>query len=399
MAAELPTLRPRSPLRILVIHNHYRHRGGEDVVVDDEVRLLREHGHVVHLWSRDNASIDGMPRVALARETVWSSRTTAELDRCMAEFRPDLIHVHNSFPLVSPSLYWAAARHGCPVVQTLHNFRLLCLQAMFLRNDQVCEDCMGTSPWRGVVRACYHDSPTQSAVLAGMLLVHRGLGTYQRKVTRYIALNEFSREKFIQGGLPAHRITVKPNFVSCEPVPEKVRSGALFVGRLSAEKGLTLLGKALELLPGRSIDVVGDGPQREQVEAHAQMRSLGKVGRELVLGLMHSAAFLVMPSIWYETFGLVQMEALACGLPVIAPRMGSMKEMIEHMKTGLLFEPGSAQDLAKWMRWAWEHPDEIAEMGRNARQDYLEKYTPEINYRRLLAIYEDAIGDVKVAAA
>jgi glycosyltransferase involved in cell wall biosynthesis len=314
----------------------------------------------------------------------------------MAEFNPDLIHVHNSFPLVSPSLYWGAARHACPVVQTLHNFRLLCLQAMFLRNNRVCEDCMGTAPWRGVVRGCYHDSPTQSAVLAGMLVVHRGLGTFQRKVTRYIALNEFSREKFIQGGLPAARIAVKPNFVSCQPGPDQVRKGALFVGRLSVEKGLLLLGQALHKLPGRTIDVVGDGPELPAVKTHPQMRSLGKRDRQQVLSLMQSAAFLVMPSIWYETFGLVQMEALACGLPVIAPRMGSMQEMIQHMHTGLLFEPGSAEDLARCMEWAWNHPHEIADMGRNARQDYLTKYTPELNYRRLLSIYEDAIDEMRV---
>lgn len=380
-----------SSLRILVIHNHYRHRGGEDVVVDDEVKLLRDHGHMVQVWSRDNSSIDGMPRVALARETVWSTRTTVELTRWMAEFSPDLIHVHNSFPLVSPSLYWTAARHACPVVQTLHNFRLLCLQAMFLRNNQVCEDCKGTSPWRGVVRGCYHGSPTQSAVLASMLVVHRGLGTYQRKVTRYIALNEFSREKFIEGGLPAERIAVKPNFIHHQPGPEQIRRGALFVGRLSAEKGLDLLGQALQFLPGQTIDVVGDGPQLAAVLAHGQMRSLGQRDRPDVLRLMQGASFLVMPSIWYETFGLVQMEAFACGLPVIAPRMGSMQEMIQHLRTGLLFEPGSAADLARCMQWATQHPQEMAAMGLNARQEYLAKYTPEQNYRRLISIYEEAL--------
>jgi glycosyltransferase involved in cell wall biosynthesis len=382
-------------LRILVIHNHYRHRGGEDVVVDEEVKLLRENGHVVQVWSRDNAAIDGMPRVALARETVWSTRSAQEIDHCIDEFVPDLIHVHNSFPLVSPSLYWTASRRQIPVVQTLHNFRLLCLQAMFLRNNQVCEDCMGTAPWRGVVRGCYHDSPAQSAVLAGMLVVHRGLGTFQRKITRYIALNEFSREKFIQGGLPAERISVKPNFVDFHPVSQERRQGALFVGRLSAEKGLTLLGQALQQLPGRIVDVVGDGPEIAAVLSHPQMRSLGQRSRTQVLEQMQSAAFLVMPSIWYETFGMVQMEALACGLPVIAPRMGSMKEMIEHMHTGLLFEPGSASDLARCMEWAWRHPQEIEAMGRNARIEYLAKYTPEQNYRQLVSIYDSAMEEMR----
>ncbi|MDB5798087.1 MAG: glycosyltransferase [Paucimonas sp.] len=380
-----------SARRILVIHNRYRQRGGEDVVVDDEVRLLREHGHAVRVYGRDNASIDGMAKVTLARETVWSSRTTLDLQQQLREFSPDLIHVHNSFPLVSPSLYWAAAKAPCPVVQTLHNFRLMCLQAMFLRNNRVCEDCKGTTPWRGVVRGCYHDSPTQSAVLAGMLVVHRGLGTFQRKITRYIALNNFSRDKFVEGGLPAERITVKPNFVAHHALPEGPRRGALFVGRLSHEKGLALLGDALDLLPGASVDVLGDGPEMAMVQAHPQMQALGRRERSEVMERMHSAAYLVMPSMWYETFGLVQMEAFACGLPVIAPRLGSMAEMIDHGHTGLLFEPGSARDLAAQITWAEAHPQQLLAMGRNARAVYLEKYTPERNYTQLMEIYESAM--------
>lgn len=382
-----------TPPRILVIHNRYRQRGGEDVVVDDEVDLLRQHGHEVRLYGRDNASIDGMGKMSLAMETLWSSRTTGELEQEITDFSPDLIHVHNSFPLVSPSLYWAAARLSCPVVQTLHNFRLMCLQAMFLRNNQVCEDCKGNSPWRGVVRRCYHDSSTQSAVLAGMLVLHRRLGTFNHKVSRYIALNEFSRGKFIEGGFPPARIAVKPNFVAAPAAGQAVRKGGLFAGRLAAEKGLSLLGAALDLLPGYAIRVLGDGPEREFVEGHPQLQYLGSFERQEVMQQMMQASYLVMPSIWYETFGLVQMEAFACGLPVIAPRLGSMAEMIEHGRTGLLFEPGSPRDLARQLRFAESSPDAMHAMGEAARAVYFEKYTPERNYTQLLQIYRAAMSE------
>jgi glycosyltransferase involved in cell wall biosynthesis len=228
-------------MRILLAHNAYQHSGGEDRVVESEIALLRAHGHEVAEYRRHNDEITEMSRPMLAANTLWSRHSGNEVERLIKVFRPDVLHAHNTFPLISPALYWAAERAGVPVVQTLHNFRLMCLNAMFLREGKVCEDCSGRSPWRGAVRKCYRASATQSAVLAGMLVLHRGLGTYRNKVARYIALNDFCRNKFIEGGLPAERIAVKPNFVdwgelSSPPVfgQERARQGVLFVGRLSA---------------------------------------------------------------------------------------------------------------------------------------------------------------------
>ncbi|OGB22802.1 MAG: transferase [Burkholderiales bacterium RIFCSPLOWO2_02_FULL_57_36] len=386
-----------SPCKVLVVHNKYRQRGGEDVVVDAEVRLLRERGHRVETYSRDNDSIEDLPRTTVALDTLWSSRTMVELDRRIVAFKPDVIHIHNTFPLVSPSLYWAAARKNVPVVQTLHNYRLLCPQAMLLRNNHVCEDCLGHSPWRSVVRRCYRDSAVQSAVLAGMLVLHRAIGTYDYKVTRYIALNRFSRDKFVEGGLPADRISIKPNFVDIPERPQTARSGALFVGRLSAEKGVALLLQALDRLPGLDIDVVGTGPEMGQVDSHPRANGLGMRHSAEVMERMHRAAYLVMPSIWYETFALVVLEAFACGLPVIASRLGSMQEFIEDGRTGLLFQSGSAEDLAAKIAWAEGHPDEMARMGRNARAEYVAKYTPNRNYEQLMSIYESALSGRRMA--
>lgn len=379
--------------KILVVHNSYQWRGGEDAVAEAEVALLRKHGHEVGTYTRNNVAIDTMRRVKVAQQTLWSSRTVDDLSRCIDTFNPDLIHVHNTFPLVSPSLFWVAAKKGLPVVQTLHNFRLLCPQAMFLRNNQVCEDCLGTSPWRGVVRRCYRDSAAQSAVLVSMLTLHRALGTYQHKVTRYIALNRFCREKFVEGGLPAERISTKPNFVDIAAPRQLPRAGALFVGRLSREKGIDVLLDALELLPGIVIDVIGDGPELERLQAPPQLHSLGAREHAEIIARMQRSSYLVMPSIWYEMFPLVLVEAFACGLPVIATRLGAMQELVDDGRTGLLFESGSGKDLARKISWAERHPEEMLRMGRNARAEYLEKYTPQRNYEQLMEIYRETLND------
>ncbi|MDQ9169718.1 glycosyltransferase family 4 protein [Oxalobacteraceae bacterium R-40] len=379
--------------RVLVVHNRYQQRGGEDIVFDSEVELLRSRGHTVEIYSRDNSHINELSKAELALNTVWSLRTTADLNKRIKEARPDVIHVHNIFPLVSPSLYWAASQKNVPIVQTLHNFRMLCPQAMFLRENLICEACLGRSPWRGVVRRCYHNSVAQTAVLAGMLAVHRTIGTYDHKIARYVALNVFSRDKFIEGGLPPERIVVKPNFID---IPEKnstTRKGALFVGRLAAEKGISLLVSALERLPNLTIDVVGMGPEAATIMAHPRANVLGVKSHDEVIEKMRNASYLVMPSIWYETFALVVMEAFACSLPVIAPNIGSMKEMIEEGHTGLLFDFGSLDSLTEKIRWAEEHPQDMIRMGRNARREYEKKYTSSKNYQMLMAIYEEAIGE------
>jgi glycosyltransferase involved in cell wall biosynthesis len=380
------------PLRILVAHNAYQWRGGEDAVRDAEITLLREAGHQVETLDRDNAEIEQMSKLTAARETLWSSRTTAVLRSRIQAFSPDIIHVHNSFPLLSPSLYWEAARGRVPVVQTLHNFRLLCPQAMFLREDRICEDCLGKLPWRGVVRRCYRNSITQTAVVAAMLTGHRVVGSYTHKVTRYIALNQFSRSKFIEGGLPADRISIKPNFVTIDDIDEGSREGGLFVGRLSREKGIGVLLDALSRLPLTSIDLIGDGPMRAEVTGRSELRALGPLGKSDVLDAMRRASFLIVPSVWHEVMPLTVLEALACRLPVIASRSGALAELIEDGRTGLLVEQGNAQDLAEKIAWAEKHPESMRKMGANARAEYEQKYTPHRNLERLTSIYHDAIA-------
>lgn len=380
-------------MRALFVHNAYQQRGGEDSVVDDEIRLLRDHGMEVEIYRRDNHDIDSMGKLEVARDTLWSNRTRTETDEVIRRFAPDVIHVHNTFPLISPSLYWAASARHVPVVQTLHNFRLLCPQAMLLRNGKVCEDCVGKLPWRGVTRLCYRDSLTQSAVLVSMLGLHRALGTYERKVTRYIALNEFCREVFVRGGLPAERLRVKPNFIADPGAWSDVRTGFLFVGRLAREKGPAVLAAALKISNDLACEVIGTGPDEECLRHVAGVKTTGWRQTDYILDRMRTARALVMPSLWYENFPRTLVEAFACGLPVIASRLGAMAALIREGETGLLFEPGNAADLSEKLKWAATHPDEMQKMGRSARKEYEEKYTPQRNLEILLGIYREAIEE------
>jgi glycosyltransferase involved in cell wall biosynthesis len=383
-----------SALRVLLVHNAYRHAGGEDGVVAAELALLRGKGHEVIELRRDNDAIGGMSRLNLAAQTLWSGATHALALALLQRHRPAVVHVHNTLPLVSPSLYWACAKAGVPVVQTLHNFRLACPQAMFLREGKVCERCLGQAPWPALVHGCYRDSRAQTAVVAGMLMLHRGLGTFEHKVTRYIALNEFCRAKFIQAGLPAQRIAVKPNFADMARPPEgQARQGFLFVGRLSAEKGIETLGLAWQDCPGMQLRVIGSGTEVVWLDALPGIQLLGPKTAAQVQAAMRSAVALLLPSICYENFPRTLVEAFACGLPVIASRIGALAELVQDGQTGLLFEPGDAQDLGRTLRWAQAHPAEMAAMGARARARYEAHYTPDINYRQLLAIYHSAIDD------
>ena len=381
--------------KVLLVHNHYQQRGGEDAVVGAEREMLITHGITVNFFGKHNDEIGQLSHIQLAVTTFWSSIIANEFETLILRTEPDVIHVHNTFPLISPSLYWAAARAGVPIIQTLHNFRLACPQAMFLRNGKVCEDCLGNIPWRSVWHGCYRNSRLQSAVLAGMLTFHRAIHTWDSKVTRYIALNDFCRNKFIEAGLPPERIVVKPNFVDF-PAPEVgARNGFLFVGRLSTEKGLEVLVQAMAVLEGAALRVAGTGPESHRLAGVAGLVPLGALSGDNIRLEMVASAALILPSIWYENFPRTLVEAFACGLPVIASRIGALAELVKDGVTGLLFEPGNANDLANKMRWAQQHPDEMATMGLNARKQYEAEFTADRNYHQLMAIYADAIAEVK----
>jgi len=385
-------------MKILLCHNFYQQRGGEDQVFADEGELLQSNGHQVVRYTRHNDDIDQQGRLRVVAQTIWNRRTQDNLSEIIERESPDVMHCANTFPLISPSAYYTARSHGVAVVQTLHNYRLLCPGATFLRGGKVCEKCVHTLvPWPAVVHACYRDDRAASAVVGGMLSIHRLMKTWTGTVDRYIALTEFSRDKFIEGGLPAEQIHVKPNFVSPEPEIGAGNGGyAVFVGRLSPEKGIeTMLSAWSKLSETVPLKIVGDGPLSECVKQAAanepNIEWLGGCLLEETLSVVGDAEFLLMPSIWYETFGRTTVEAFAKGTPVIASRMGAMAELVDDGRTGLHFEPGDAGDLAQKVEQLWRDRPRRREMRTAARSEFERHYTAESNYRILMEIYEQAI--------
>ena len=334
----------------------------------------------------------------LAASTVWSHDAARSVGEKVRRFRPDVVHFHNTFPLVSPAAYSAGRAEGAGVVQTLHNYRLLCPNALMFRDGHPCEDCLGrTPPWPGIVHACYRGSRSQTTVAAAMLTFHRLRRTWERDVDVYVALTEFSKQKFVAGGLPPDRIVVKPNFLDPDP-GGKTAAGDyfLFIGRLVQYKGVETL---LQAWNGGGqpapLHIVGDGPLSPTVtraaSEHARITYLGQMPRTSVLQQLRSCRSLVFPSLLYENFPVTVVEAFGCSVPVIAARIGAVAELVEDGRTGILFEPGDPEDLIAKVRWAWEHPAEMQRMGREARREYEAKYTAEHNYQMLMNLYAQTV--------
>jgi glycosyltransferase involved in cell wall biosynthesis len=392
-------------MKILAVHNRYQRPGGEDQVFVDETALLETRNHRVLRYEVHNDQVKQVNRLTLAKDTVWNTSAYRELGALIRRERPHVVHFHNTLPLVSPAGYYAARAEGVPVIQTLHNYRLLCPVALFFRDGRVCEDCMGKAvPWPGVVHRCYRGSRTASGVIATMLTVHRALRTWTEMVDVYVALTEFARNKFIEGGLPAGKIVVKPNFVAPDPGRGQGGGGyALFVGRLAPEKGTGTMLAAWDRLGTRiPLKIVGDGPLRDQVvEAAARQSNVEWLGHrpvEDVQALMGKADVLIFPSQWYETFGRVAVEAFAAGTPVIAANIGAVAELVEHGRTGLKFRPGDPEDLVTQVEWALSHSADLRSMREEVRAEFEAKYTAERNYRALMEIYEAALERKKVLA-
>ena len=390
-------------MKVLVVHERYRRPGGEDVVFEDEAALLESRGHAVVRYERHNDELERTGRLRAAAETVWSRRGAADIDAVIRREKPDVLHAHNTFPILSPSIFHAAAARGVATVQTLHNFRLVCPQAQLLRDGKVCEDCVGKAvAWPAVVHGCYRGSRAATAATAAMLAAHRAAGTWRDAVDRFVALTEFSREIFVRGGLPADRIDVKPNFVHPDPGPpaEKCLNDpprAVFVGRLSAEKGVRTLLAAWPHVAGEArLEVIGDGPLAGEVRAAAdrdgRVEPVGQLPFGEVLGRIAAADVLVMPSVWYETFGRTTVEAFAAGVPVVASRLGAMAELVEDGATGALFPPGDPAALAAAVNGLLADPDRRRRMGAAARAAYEARFTADRNYDLLLKVYERALA-------
>jgi glycosyltransferase involved in cell wall biosynthesis len=390
-------------MKVLIAHNSYQQRGGEDSVMEAEKSLLLRAGHELVEYFRHNEEIRAYSfpqKIRLAASTIWASDTYRSLRCLLRAERPDIAHFYNTLPLISPSAYYACKDQGVPVVQAIQNYRLFCPGGNFFREERACEECAEHSLLRGVLHGCYRDSCLQTAVVAGMLAVHRGMNTWSQRVAAFVVCTQFAREKFVSQGLPAAKVFVKPNFVFADPGPRSAPGAVpLVVGRLSPEKGMRLLPVAWARLGhGMPLRIVGDGPLRGEIES-AFARSNGSkvvfagwLPRDKTIEALKNASFLVFPSQCYEAFPVSIAEAYSCGVPVIASRLGAMAEIVHDQVTGLHFNPGSAEDLADKIEWAWTHPTAMEEMGHAARAEYENKYTAEENYRQTMQIYTATIS-------
>lgn len=392
----------RQSMRVLKVHNYYTQSGGEDTVFQAETALLRSHGHEVIEYLEFNTKIESLNKAFVALQTLWSSSSYDKLKSLLQTTRPDVVHFHNTFPLISPSAYYACQELRIPVVQTLDNPRLICPAATFYRQGNLCLDCMEkTPPLPAVLHACYHDSHMHSAIVASMLTLHRWLGTWQTKIDTFLCSTNFYRDLFVRAGLPAPKIVVMPHFVQEPPQSDSVnKSGdyAVFVGRLDPEKGVNTLLEAWRFVDF-PLKIRGNGrldkwaTEFKRLHKMANVEFIGRLEEQELSDLIRNASFLVLPSEgYYETFGLVIIEAYARGVPVVASNIGVLPELVSDRQTGLLFEPGKANDLVEKTSWMWNHPIEARAMGKNSRIVYEQRFTADQCYKTLVNVYERLIN-------
>ena len=394
-------------MKILVAHNFYQFQGGEDTVFASEKSLLVNFGHEVVEYVRHNKDIakwNLLNYPTLPLRTVWNWETYTEVKEILLTYKPDIAHFHNTFPLISPSVYAACWECNVPVVQSLHNSRLICPSGALYSRGGYCQACVGKAfAWTGVARGCYRGSRLQTGLVAAMTSLHGVRGTWSETVSRYIVFNRFFQEKFTEAGLPTAKLAIKPHFLD-DPGPSTgERRYVLYVGRLSEQKGLRTLLEAWKSLPHIPLKICGDGELELFVRDAISQRGndiqlIPFSPRDAVMQLMKGAAFLMWPSEITETFGLVALEAFACGTPVISSGVGAMPDLVAEGETGLNFRAGDPEALARCAKWAWDHPAELRTMGRSARRKYELLYTPERNHDRLIEIYKEAMEQREVDA-
>lgn len=391
-------------MRILIAHNRYQQPGGEDAVVKTEFDLLKNFGQDVMLYERTNDEINDYSlaeKINFLWNVGWSQQSYDNFRRVLKDFSPDVVHFHNIFFTLSPSVYQACRDENIPVVQSLHNFRLLCSNGLFFRNGQPCEKCIKKSFWHGVYHGCFKGSRAATVFIARMLARHWKAGTWNDMVDVFVTATEFTRGKYVQGGIDPEKIVLKPNFLYPSPASigyaDLRKKGALYVGRLSEEKGVDVLLEAWKSISGIPLRIVGSGPLLEKFQKYVRenhilnVEFLGHVSSREYEVNMREAKILLVPSRCYENFPRIVAEAYAYGLPVVASRLGSLAEIIEDGRTGYLFAPGDADDLILKVNKALCDEDRLLKMSAVARQVFEEKYGPDKNYQRLIDIYHQAI--------
>jgi glycosyltransferase involved in cell wall biosynthesis len=388
-------------LRILIAHNRYQQKGGEDFVFENESKLLASKGHRIHLLQVDNDHIQGpLSQIQAAADCIYSVKSKRAMASAIAEFQPEIVHIHNLFPAMSTSVLQACSEAGVPYVRTVNNFRMICPKGILYRDGSVCEACVGKRfAWPGVAHACYRSSRAGTLVVAlASLTDRRRVESGTAKQHYIVGLTEFGKNKLIEGHIPKAVYHVKPNFLFEDP---GIGAGAggyfAFVGRLVQEKGIeTLLEAWRQECSGQRLKIAGTGPLSSAcIEASAQnpnIEFLGQLARDQTTDLIQNACAMIFPSVWYEGFPMSIVESLASGTPVIASKIGSMAHTLIHGQTGLHFVPGDASSLSEQVLRFSADTELQSRLRIGAREDYELKYTAEINYSRLIEIYETVIA-------
>lgn len=388
-------------MRVLIIHNYYRQRGGEDQVFEDETKLLEQHGIDVIRYTVSNDELEKYHPLRAFSSCIWNAETYRNISELIHKQRIDIIHCHNLWAVASPSVYWAAEKNHVPVVQTLHNYRLVCCNALLLRDEKICTDCCQHRfmPFVQPIRhKCYRNKSSATLAIWLMININRILGTWNKKVTVYIALSSFQKKLLSEAGFPSDKIVVKPNF-TFEPSRNTVHTMkddyVAYIGRLSIEKGIDILLKAWQTIPQIPLVIAGNGPLAEYVTDMSRncpsIKYIGPVPHENIHSVIAGARCIIVPSICFETMSLVILEAFSLGIPVVASRLGALPEIIEDNLTGFLFTHGDINEMVSKIQLLWHNRELTIRMGKQARAEYERKYSPDVAFDKLIAIYKQAI--------
>jgi glycosyltransferase involved in cell wall biosynthesis len=393
--------------KILIVHNYYQIPGGEDTVVENESNMLRENGHDVVFYTRHNDEVKNrsvLGKITLFFESIFSIKTYREVKKTIKEEKIDIVHVHNTLPLISPSVYYAAFKRKVPVVQTIHNFRLICPGATLTRNGNICEDCVGNGLATALKHRCYRNSFLQTFSIGTMLKIHRMLKTYQR-VNGYIALTEFNKNKLLNLVCDDKKIYVKPNFVkytsNIECEEREVENYFVFIGRLDKLKGIDLIIESWKDIKDTELIVLGDGPLKKELDSYIKdnkinhVKLLGFMKREEAFEIIKRAKAIIMASQWYEGFPMIIVESFSLGVPVIAGEIGNLGSIITHNENGLLFKYDSKEDLKEKIGMLINDKELNKELNEGAFKTFIENYEDKINYKYLCNIYSKLIGSLK----